>query len=122
MKYNEVEKFEVFSEDKDNNSELNSGIYNSLQYNVTFWVSSYQDADNTRVQFKVSVDPDPRISEVIDNFQMTVTDRDNKESIIDLGEVEPEELYWAGVALKKIAKHYGCTRESLEEKWNKEHK
>jgi hypothetical protein len=81
----------------------------------------------------VVFDEDPRNSGVIDDFRIKILkfkeDHDRftgrlprewlDEQTFDFGEVDPEEIFWLGTFLIRLAEHYGVNKESLLKKHNR---
>ena len=125
--YKKVEDFEIFPFKKASNAEHNSGAYATTKHNVSFWISSFQsrcnhysheDSSKKRIYFDMYFHTDPTISGTIDDLLVTINDGET----VNLGEVDPEELYYAGCAFKRIAEYFGVTKESLDKDWEEEHK
>ncbi len=107
-----------------NNSELNSPIHANPDYcNATFYINSFQPgSDIQRLRFELFFQNDTDMTGVIENFFIKVEKKDGTDIHFDLEEVEPEQLYWAGFAMMKIADHYGVNRESIEKDWLEKHR
>lgn len=98
--------------------ENRSGIYDRTEITkVEFSLCPFQGSPNgrkgfgepARLNFSFIVDKDPDTSGVVDDFQVQIKSFDGYSQIFKLGEIEPEELFWIGKLLLKVAKHYGIT-------------
>ena len=106
--YGETERYEtIFNR---------SNIYdNDRITNVQFWIDAFQDSPNgrkglteaQRIKFSFSVDQYPDSSGVVNDFQIKIDGYDGHSRIIELDEVDPAQLFWAGKLFLKVAKHYG---------------
>lgn len=114
--------FEVFPSETSNNSELNSGVYDGSKIEVSFWIDTFQPTNPVqRIHFEFSFSDDSAMSGTVDNLYLKVETKDGKR-LFEVGEIDPDELYWAGCAMKRIAEHFGCTRESMEKAFEEKHK
>jgi hypothetical protein len=101
-----------------------SGIYdnNRVTY-VAFWIDAFQSHANgrkgfgepQRIHISFHVDQDPSMSGTIQNFQVRAETFDRQSMIMDLGEVDPTQLFWIGRLFLKVAKHYEiCLKQQIE--------
>ena len=118
-----MKRFEVFEYNKQNNSEMNCGPYDSTRHLVEFCISDDSLNDDVKdIWFSIYFDPDPSMSGEIDEINIRIEENRKTKILFQIRDINPKQLYWAGCAFKKIAKHFGYDRKTIEEEYNKKHK
>ncbi len=70
--------------------------------------------DILKLEFNMSFYEDGERTGVVEECFLVIRRANKQSEILRFGEIDPEDLYWAGKAFMNIAKHHGVTKRSLD--------